>query len=326
MSSRRRRIDPSATVERGLRLHDKAGQDWFTRRGQRAEGQLPFRVVADSIRGSGLTLTRVWHSPATISRDPVRGQGLTVLIQLDGTADLELLHTREPLSLSSDAAVLIPDGAPYVLNAEKATARIEIGLRHSLGLITEDQVIRWDENPYIRVLVATVNAALSAATVDPGGAGYGHLKAAIRGLLFASSASAPLNASENLRGSAAVLFQRAQAVIERDAIKPDFRVADLAAELRVSQVYLRRVFGHVGTSPAKAIRDARVRNARGHLQHTPPSPSRMELQRIARAAGFSSVRQMRESLAAIPDPHPHSGTSEGTVSVRHNDRRSLSER
>lgn len=305
MSPRRRHIDSAATVERSLRLHDEAGQDWFTRRGQQAEGPTPFRVFADSATGSGLTLTRIWHSPATISRPPADGQGLTVLIQLDGTADLDLPRSKSSLSLSPEAAVLIPDGEPYVLNAETATARMEIDLRHSLGLVNEGQVINWDDSPYTRVLVAAVNAALNTTTVDPASAGYGHLKAAIRGLLFASSASVPEGALAPLKGSAAVLFQRAHAVIERDAVKPEFRVADLAEELRVSQVYLRRIFSHVGTSPLKAIRDARVRNARDHLQHIGPDPSRAELQRIARAAGFSSVRHMRESLAATPSPLQH---------------------
>jgi AraC-like DNA-binding protein len=305
MSPRRRHIDPSATFERSLRLHDEAGQNWFTQRGQRAAGRAPFRVFADSATGSGLTLTRIWHSPATIARDPVDGQGLTVLIQLDGTAQLDLVRTNTSLSLSPEAAVLIPDEEPYVLSAETATARIEIGLRHSLGLVNEGQVINWDDSPYTRVLVAAVNAALNTTTIDPASAGYGHLKAAIRGLLFASSASIPEAAFTPLKGNAAVLFQRAQAVIERDAVKPEFRVADLAAELRVSQVYLRRIFSQVGTSPLKAIRDARVRNAHDHLQHARPNPSRAELQRIARTAGFSSVRHMRESLAATSDPAQH---------------------
>lgn len=237
-----------------------------------------------------------------------------MLIQVDGTVDLELLHTKSSLSISPGGAVLIPDGAPYVLTAGTSTARIEIGLRHSLGLINEDQVISWDHSPYIRVLVAAVNAFLSAPTVDPASAGYAHLKSAIRGLLFASITSASVSASDNLRGSAAVLFQRAQAVIARDAVKPEFRVADLANELRVSQVYLRRVFGDAGTSPLKAIRDARVRNARVHLQHTRPHPSQAELQKIARAAGFSTVRHMRDSLASTPDPPQNeSGTSTDTA-------------
>ncbi|MFJ2503709.1 helix-turn-helix domain-containing protein [Microbacterium sp. NPDC087592] len=284
-----------------MRLQDGAGREWFARRGQQVHTHGSFRVIADSTSGGGLALSRIWHDPASIQRDPVDGVGLTVLVQIDGTAILRMTDSDTTITLKPGSAVLIPDGASYVLTAEAPVARIEVGLRHSIGLVSDNQPISWDESPYTRVLIAAVNAALSPPVVDPASAGYAHLKAAIRVLLFASSAGAPVSASANLQGSAAVLYQRAQAVIERDAIKPEFRVADLAAELRVSEVYLRRVFSRAGTTPLKAIRDARVRNARLHL-HTRPTPSRAELQRIARASGFSSVRHMRESLAATPDP------------------------
>jgi AraC-like DNA-binding protein len=304
MSPRRHNIDFSASTQTGVRLQDGAGREWFARRGQQVHTHSPFRVIADSTSGGGLTLSRIWHDRASIQRDPVDGVGLTVLVQIDGTATLRVADSEKTMTLVPGSAVLVPDGASYALTAEAPVARIEVGLRHSIGLVSDNQPVGWDDNPYTRVLIAAVNAALSPPVVDPATAGYAHLKAAIRVLLFASSAGAPVSASANLQGSAAVLYQRAQAVIERDAIKPEFRVADLAAELRVSEVYLRRVFSRAGTTPLKAIRDARVRNARLHL-HSRPTPTRAELQRIAQIAGFSSVRHMRESLAATPDPLLH---------------------
>lgn len=311
MTPRRHNIDLSASVQTGVRLQDEAAREWFVRRGQQVHTRGSFRVVADSTSGGGLTLARVRHDAATIDRSRAGGDGLTVLIQIDGTATLQLPDSDTTLTLMPGSAVLVPDGASYVLTAEAPVARIEVGLRHPIGLVDDNQPVRWDDSPYTRVLVAAVNAALSSPGVDPASAGYAHLKAAVRVLLFASSASVPVADSGNLNGSAAMLYQRAQAVIERDSVKPEFRVADLAAELRVSAVYLRRVFARAGTTPLKAIRDARVRNARLHLQHTRPTPSRTELERIARASGFSSVRHMRESLATIPDdPQPPAEASE----------------
>ena len=301
MSPRHRNVDFSASTETGVRLRGGAGREWFARRGQQVYTPDSFRLIADSTRGGGLTLSRIWHGPASIRRDRVEGTGLTALIQIDGTATLRLPDDDRTLALIPGSAVLIPGSASYVLDVEAPVARIEIGLRNSVGLVSDNRSVSWDDSPYTRVLVATVSAALSPPTVDPAGAGYAHLKAAIRVLLFAGSASAPVGISGNLKGSAAALYQRAQAVIERDAIKPEFRVADLAAELQVSEVYLRRVFARADTTPLKVIRDARIRNARLHLQQTRPNPSRTELHRIARNAGFSSIRHMRESLSAFPE-------------------------
>ena len=278
-------------------LQGQAGRDWFAQRKQRVEGATPFRVFADTARGGGLTLARIWHTAATIHRQPGNGSGLTALIQIEEDARIEIPNTETVTTLAPGTAALIPDGLPYSLTTDAATARVEIRLRHSLGLLADGKALTWGEHPYTRVLLATVNAALSAPAVDPAAAGFAHLKAAIRSLLFAGAASMPLAAHEKLRGGEAVLYQRAQAVIERDSVKPDFQVADLAAELRVSQVYLRRVFAHVGTTPLKAIRDTRVRNALLHLQHAHNPRSRHELERIARSAGFSSVRRLKETLA-----------------------------
>jgi len=297
MSPRRRDIDASAFLQHGTMLHDRVAHEWFAQREQRVESSASFRVFADTARGGGLALARIWHTAATIHRQPGSGKGLTVLIQIEGDARLDVADTSTVMALVPGAAALIPDGLPYSLSTDAATARVEIRLRHSLGLLADGKAVTWAEHPYIRVLLATVNAALSAPAVDPAAAGFAHLKSAIRSILFARASAVPLAANEKLRGSEAVLFQRAQAVIERDSVKPDFQVADLASQLRVSQVYLRRVFAHAGTTPLKVIRDTRVRNALVHLQHAHNPRPRHELERIARSVGFSSVRRMKETLA-----------------------------
>lgn len=324
MSPRRRDIDTSAYLQRGTMLHDQVAHEWFAQRKQRVESSASFRVFADTARGGGLTLARIWHTAATIHRQPGNDSGLTALIQIEGDAQIDVPNMSTPMALAPGAAALIPHGVPFSLSADAATARVEVRLRHSLGLVIDGKPVTWDEHPYTRVLLATVNAALSAPAVDPAAAGFAHLKAAIRSLLFAGASSVPLAANEKLRGGEAVLFQRAQAVIERDSVKPDFQVADLAAQLRVSQVYLRRVFAHAGTTPLKAIRDTRVRNALVHLQHAHNPRSRHELERIARSVGFSSVRRMKETLAAWeehqqgtpqdahafpPDAHEHASSA-----------------
>lgn len=296
-------------------MQDDAGYDWFARRGQQAESSSPFRVFADSARGGGLSIARIWHSAAAIHRQPVDGSGLTVLIQIEGDAHVRLPETGRVTALTPGSATLLPDDVPFSLSAKAATARVEIRLRHSLGLVTDGRAVTWEEHPYVRVLLATINAALSGPPVDPSSAGFAHLKAAIRSLLFAGVAAVPVIESESLRGSEAVLFQRAQAVIERDAVRPEFNVADLAAQLGVSQVYLRRVFSHAGTTPSTAIRAVRVRIARLHLEELNMPGSRTELERVARAAGFSSVRRMKETLIAWDENIQPWQDEKGSISV-----------
>jgi AraC-like DNA-binding protein len=309
MTHRRRTIDPAAQVQRGVALQDSPAYDWFAQRGTVVKGPFPFRVFADTARGGGLEIARIWHTPTSLTRAVSVGtsDGLTVLIQVEGDAHITLPDGQSPMPVGSMA--LIPDGVAYELSSDGPVARVEIRLRRTAGLIPSGDARLRSESPYIRVLLATINAALSASPVDPTGPGFAHMEVAT-GHLIAAITSSPTSTTAwstdpdmpaNLRRSEAALFARAKAVIERDSTDADFRVTGLAAELQVSPAYLRRVFARAGTSPLREIREARVRTALTLLAESAGA----DVERVARLAGFPSARRMRETIAERQNTKPH---------------------
>lgn len=298
MTPHHRTFDGSAALELATSLSGAAGATWFARHGREIVAESSLRVFADRARGSGLEMLRIWHTAAAIEHTAGSGGQVVVLIQVEGEARIRLPGRDPVTTLAPGRAALLRGDVPFTLTSDTATARIELRLDHPSPTLFDGELATWEEQSYLRVLLATVNAALSPPAIDPREAGFAHLEAAIRNLLSAGAASSAATGAGRLRGEEAALFRRAQAIIERDSVKPDFQVSSLAAQLSVSRVYLHRVFARAETTPSKEIRRVRVHNTRRHLRDPRNSRSREDLSRVARAAGFSSVRRMREALAA----------------------------
>ena len=96
-------------------------------------------------------------------------------------------------------------------------------------------------------------------------------------------------------GSARVLVQ-ALDLIDHRARDPEFSVAQLAAELSVSQAHLHAVFSQTGMSVGKYLRRARAVVAQRYLES---APEKRDLDEIAARSGFSSVRTMTRALESL---------------------------
>ena len=96
----------------------------------------------------------------------------------------------------------------------------------------------------------------------------------------------------------------------------ELRVAELAAQLKVSDRHLRRLFReHLGASPREVARSQRLSKARRLLEET-----HLPMPEVAFASGFSSLRQFNQVFRQIyqrpPSELRHRGTSAGSWKLR----------
>lgn len=88
--------------------------------------------------------------------------------------------------------------------------------------------------------------------------------------------------------------------IEKNLSDPELSNETIAGELKISEVYLRKLFlNHLGTSPKQYILDMRIQKAKELLVESP-----LSVTDISRECGFSSVyhfcRAFKKRTAATP--------------------------
>ncbi|WP_301217787.1 AraC family transcriptional regulator [Agreia sp. PsM10] len=287
-----------------MALADLPARQWMQTRGYKTDSPGSFRLFADSVVVDSFGLARIWHTSATLYR---RGSTqnddahlLSLLIAIEGT--ITVRDGARELTASTNEAILLPKSPDYTIECNEPSARIEVLLddSFSIGYSLEPdpalgQVL--GASPYLKLLVAAANAALGINLVPAGIAGIS-LRNSFEHLTLAA-----LRANENYQDLANIppnerLYNRALEIIESGAGQSTLTVASIADELKLSVRQLQRVFAVAGTSPLVEIRVARARLAQQKLRSVTGS-SRSDLAVVARSAGFSSTRSMREALRLV---------------------------
>lgn len=295
------------SVSYGVALADTPAKQWMQARGYETASVSSFRLFADSVIVDSFGMSRIWHTPATLRRDErpqsTDARMLFLIIVVDGTITVD--DGEQELQASTDEAILLPLGARHTISCGEPSARIEILLDDSFrnGYSLEPDPLRarvLGASPYLKLLVAAANTALGINLVPTGTAGislrnsFEHLTLAALRMSENSGQTTPGSLNERL-------FARAMEIIESSAGRSSLTVASIADELKLSVRQVQRVFAVAGTSPLTEIRAARARLAQQKLRSVPGS-SRSDLAVVARSAGFSSTRSMREALRLVENP------------------------
>ncbi|WP_424466968.1 helix-turn-helix domain-containing protein [Pseudoclavibacter helvolus] len=143
-----------------------------------------------------------------------------------------------------------------------------------------------------RVVVVLVNALL-AVKMSADEARRRNLRAAVEHAVIALYRRILDHAALTARGPDR-LVRRALDRIDRFDQVRKYSVAELAADLNVSDAHLRRVFRSAGSSPSAALTRARVARAQALLRVG--AEQRLTAIEIAERSGFSSAASMRRAL------------------------------
>jgi len=150
-------------------------------------------------------------------------------------------------------------------------------------------------SPEHYALLTTMSNVVSTRMGFGVSSGSGMLQEALASAALAAVLDAT-DETEDLSPSLSRILQEARDVIEKRYADDSFDVAALAATLHLSMRHLRRPFAAVGTTPAQAIEERRLAAADAVLDRT-PARGRDTLEQVAKAAGFSSARHLRDALA-----------------------------
>jgi AraC-like DNA-binding protein len=302
-------VRPSA--EYGVALADQDARGWLARRGHDAVPVGTFRLFADAVTSGSFGFARIWHSAATWRKAEAQSEpadAITIMVLVEGSVTVN--YRGESYSLGANEATFLCAGDDYSIEAQEASARIEILLDQSfwVGYDIKSEQVRGVPIPasgYTRLLVASANTALGINLLPEG------VAAASLRRSFEYLALAALRDREAMRGSRAMstheqIYTDALSVIEASAERPTLTVQSLAAELKLSVRQLQRAFADEGASPLAEIRARRLRRVEELLKDR-PARSRRDMAEVARASGFKTTRAM---LAAL-----RSGSESGSASA-----------
>ncbi|NQX28137.1 helix-turn-helix domain-containing protein [Microbacteriaceae bacterium VKM Ac-2854] len=183
-----------------------------------------------------------------------------------------------------------PMGAVTVLVVQSSWSRLHTVDHSTRFLPGADQAAR----ELRRVLLALVTPVI--ATSDAAASGQVmHLQSAIESIVSAVIDQADLARPKGTTSAERDLLTRAVTLIQTAATDPTFSMDELSRTLGVSKPYVQRVFRHAGTTPMRYLASVRTQLAMRMLDGHSVT-RRVELESIARAAGFVSVRSMRASM------------------------------
>ncbi|MDR6866834.1 AraC-like DNA-binding protein [Microbacterium resistens] len=290
---------PSQGIARDASLSGAAAATWLTTHGWRAErpqgGRL--KVVPRSNAGDPLAVSRIWHSPARIVAVPRRGEErgiIRLVLVAEGRAELSVPGWAVPLRPGE--IVLVDPAVETTIAATVGFGFLQFavaGDRLALDRPLPPLPARASDPASVQVLVAAVNT-LFAVGLRAGAEGAALFVQALEklvGAVLARSAvvDSPFHAPA-LDGDA----RRAFAAIAAQHTRPDFDTAALAALLRTSPRNLTRILARAGTTPATAIRRARLRTA-AVIDAGDGRPERV----VAALSGFRDARALRRARGAL---------------------------
>ncbi|MWV58721.1 hypothetical protein [Rathayibacter sp. VKM Ac-2754] len=267
---------------RSAARHDQAASTWLGELGVLSRPSAPLRIAADVLRHDGIETLRIRHTPGRFSRRPGAGDGIRMLIPLEGGLSVlpDQPGAREVGIGEGDLAVLRRD-TPFTLVSDAPTTRLEIELERPLigTSIDRGALATTADAATRRILVSTINAVF-AARLDARSPALPLVGAALEQLAGAVIlASLPRDESEGT-------YAEALALISATAADPGLSVQALSARTGVPRRTLQRVFARHGTTVFGEIRRARLAAARallgGEESEPPPDDALLDYVRSRR--------------------------------------------
>lgn len=271
-------------------------RSWIQEQGWNVNEDGLFHLAADRLRNEAFSVSRIWHSKASLERaegSSSESESVLILIWMDGQGAVNLSDRR--WSTSPRQMVIAPSTAPIQLDYQEASARLEIRMKRSrlgttqllLGRNIEAVPV---EERYWRTL-ATLIVTIFSTGVQAEDPGFPPLQAAIENAVMAAIAQSP-QYTDPVAGSYASLLGRARNIIEERFEHPSFSAGELARELSISSAHLHRIFGVASMTPFQSIQQRRVSRALDLMRSGTLSDAS-----IAAQSGFGSSRAMRRALA-----------------------------
>lgn len=292
---------PEHGVAREVSLAGSAAVTWLRKHGWRADpSSRHFQVFGDLLRADPFAIGRIWHTAGSLQLFNNEDWHPDVFIAILGIEGSQTLETAQgPVELGPGQLYVQPLSRQLTIRSSAPSARLVLVSEWSRMRIPRLPRNKLEgafdaESGYVAVFVDAANTALSMipATDSPAFAlarrGIEHL---FTGALLGDTAAREQRAPEGL------LMHRALALIAADYADTALSVAVLANRLNTSTSSLSRAFAVAGTTPLSAIRAARVTAARALLQQQ-DDPRTPQLQLIAAATGFGSVRALQRALVS----------------------------
>ncbi|KQQ06007.1 MULTISPECIES: hypothetical protein [unclassified Rathayibacter] len=256
-------IAPSerSSFVRGGERGDLSAAAWLSDVGLQGRPSAPLRIVADVLRHDGLEVLRIWHTPGRFSRRPDAGEGIRMLIPLDGTlAVLPDDPAEAEVRVGVGGVAFLRRETAFTVVTEARTARIEIELARPLIAAPENAgaLDAPADAAARRILVAMTNAVFGARP-DPECASFPLLGAALEQLAGA------LLLTSLPREEGGDAYTAALALISAMSADPALSVHELSTRLEVPKRTLQRMFARHGTTVFGEIRRARLARAQALL-------------------------------------------------------------
>lgn len=296
----------SSGFERNVHLLDADARAWMARRAYAVSRAPTFWLRADSYSGTEIRLARLTHPAAVISplTRTAAESGPRTRMVLPRDFPVKMSRGADLVVVPGGAAVLLQHGDQFALEALSTTSRAEIDLKYDVyeryGLPPMATLLL-EDSMYVRAISALISMIFTPEVVD-GPSSANHLKIAIENLtvsVLQHTLGAAQASEANLNMGLTELRNRAFEAVQSRSGSSELTVATLAHGLGVSERYLRIVFASAGTSPSRAIREARVRTARELMIAIPPGVH-LDMNEIALRSGFSSARTLRSALEKTP--------------------------
>ncbi|WP_104251841.1 helix-turn-helix domain-containing protein [Pseudoclavibacter sp. RFBA6] len=289
------------SMQSDVALTEIEAEAWFTDDGWSVEShKAPLQVFTDRFATGDFLLSRIWHTPVQlISREPAfpRPQ---IMMFIPLVERIRVETTTGGFEIETGDVLAVRGRDLRSITTTVASAHFCIGTgQHRLRVLADedravDRVLR--PNPAARqTLVVTATSWLNT----PLGEGDLAIPAMRRGLeqLLEAVWITALEA-EHPRDGDRDLVALATHIVRDRASDPEFSVAELTTRLNVSTSQLHRSFSSSGTTPGHLVRETRLSLATDRLDDT--AGGALDLELIARSAGFRSARSMRRAFASSP--------------------------
>lgn len=282
----------ASSSERRIALTGPPARDWLRRRGWHSSDETtPQQLYADEIRRRDFIIRRQWTSAVSSHWTALDPDTTQVTLVIEG--DARVVIGEKESHLHGGYAIWRGRGADVQLESPAPLALMQIETASiPLDFVSAEQAdgVVFEALPALREILAGQISATLNSEMEPSMEEFSYVQESIE---YATMALLLGVEKKKIRGRN--LYQRATDILTTRARDPDLTLDAIAAELRISKSQVQRAFRTAGTTPLTFLERRRVMIARTAIEEG-TTPTNEELDRIARSAGFSSTRMMKDAF------------------------------
>lgn len=285
-----------SSVVRDVRLFGSDASEWFHRCSMVPPGDVGnTSVFVDEVEAGDFVARRFWTNQRSWRWSLGEADNrisVVLLVEGRGSLDGQPLHPADAILMGRGTELDLRFATSSAL-VQMITSRQRIPATASNSPLPSARI----EHPRFGQFFLSSLMSLFSEGVDPSDSGFDDAR---RSVEFAASAVVTSAAAARAAGSSTqrMLFARAVDLIHTRAHDVDLTVDTIIRLLNSSKSNIHRAFDAAGTSPGQVLRNARVQKARGLLVDRAVT-SKVEVEELARVAGFRSARSMRAAFAEV---------------------------